>query len=316
MRSAAALCAPILVLACGGGGGGGGPDGDADADIDVSDLTYRPCDAADRVGEFRVALEEEFTGVQGAVADGVVPGDVPDVVETIGDCRVLAPRVLFCDPPCAGGETCDEGGSCIAYPSSHDVGTVAIAGMEAAVEMTPRAPGNFYNHTGTLPYPGFAPGAGMEMTSTGGDYAPLSLLGWGIGAIVPTMDDVLVDTGSPASVAWNVPEDPGPARVRIEVDLNRHGASSRSVECDVPDTGSFEISASLIETLLDAGLSGFPSVILSRRTADSMDIEPGCVEFLVVSEIEIAVEIPGLTSCTKDGDCPDGETCQGDLTCR
>lgn len=307
--------AALLFLAASCGGGGPGPDDAPDGGIDVSDLGYRPCDPATRVGTFRVDLEADFTGVQGSVADGVVPQNVPVLEDEEGGCRLYSPPALFCDPACVPGETCARDGTCIPYPSNRSVGTVTIAGLEVPLEMTPLAPANFYTNPDPLPHPGFAQGAGIELRAAGGDYEPLVLHGWGIGPLVPALDEILVEPGSPPSLAWDAPADPGPARVRISLDVNRHGASPMHVECDAVDTGAFEIPVSLSEALVGAGLSGFPLVTLWRRTADSTSIEPGCVELFVGSPVDLPVRVPGLDSCTRDEDCPDAETCRPDLTC-
>jgi hypothetical protein len=41
----------------------------------------------------------------------------------------------------------------------------------------------------------------------------------------------------------------------------------------------------------------------------------GRVDLVVSSDVERALEIPGLTSCNGDEDCPDGRKCRTDLKC-
>ena len=81
------------------------------------------------------------------------------------------------------------------------------------------------------------------------------------------------------------------------------------------DTGSFQIPASITTALIEMGLAGWPSVVLARRTVDARSLEPGCVELVIKSEVELPVKVPEITSCTEDTDCPDGGTCQSNMIC-
>ncbi|MBC8069642.1 MAG: hypothetical protein IAG13_14995, partial [Deltaproteobacteria bacterium] len=42
---------------------------------------------------------------------------------------------------------------------------------------------------------------------------------------------------------------------------------------------------------------------------DSVDIEPGCVDFVVRSRDSVMVWVQGHTPCNSDPDCPKGQTC-------
>jgi hypothetical protein len=78
----------------------------------------------------------------------------------------------------------------------------------------------------------------------------------------------------------------------------------------VPDTGSFEIPEALITGLFEFGLSGFPAIVLTRRSADSVETDLGCVELVAATSVRVPVDVPGLTSCTAAApQCPDGQTC-------
>ncbi len=67
--------------------------------------------------------------------------------------------------------------------------------------------------------------------------------------------------------------------------------------------------------MIDQGFSGFPTVVLTRRSGEAVDTAVGCVELAVQSVGVLDVAIDGLTSCSDDMDCPDGQRCQVDLTC-
>ena len=76
----------------------------------------------------------------------------------------------------------------------------------------------------------------------------------------------------------------------MSVYLNTTGASGYPptdgydyISCDVPDTGTATVPASLLTTLRARGSRAFPFVALSRRTVDSTAVGPGCVEFAVES---------------------------------
>lgn len=76
------------------------------------------------------------------------------------------------------------------------------------------------------------------------------------------------------------------------------------------------IEAAILTELVNLGVAGFPAIAVTRKAVGSTTISPGRVELVVSSEVERAVEIPGLTSCTDDMQCPNGQTCQSDLTCK
>jgi hypothetical protein len=58
-------------------------------------------------------------------------------------------------------------------------------------------------------------------------------------------------------------------------------------------------------------------VTVTRRTADSTTLSPGCAELTVEASVVRPIQITGHTPCMRDADCPAGTTC--DLpaqTCR
>jgi hypothetical protein len=284
-------------------------------DLGASGLSgYNPCSAATKVGGFTITLAEAFTGVNGQVLDGVVPQNVPKEVQTSGSCRLLSAPSLACSPPCSPGQTCGTSGSCITYPQSLSVGTVTVSGLKAQLSMSPQY-GNNYTNPSTLPHPGFDQGADIRLAASGGDTAAFTLSGQGIAPLVSAEKKVTVESGKSADLKWTAPSDKGLARVHIELNINNHGTTAAWIECEAEDTGSFSIPEALITALTGMGLSGGPTIILTRRTADSTTLSAGCVQLAVASELALEVEVPGLTSCTVDTDCPSGQTCQADLSC-
>jgi hypothetical protein len=282
----------------------------------ADELAFEPCAPGTRVGGFLLKLVHEglVTSLSGRVRDGVEAIDDPILQSESGSCRLLKERVNICDPQCASGEYCNNELKCVPAPVAHNVGIVAVTGMNVPVEMEPKMPGFSYYKAG-LPQPGYDAGARLELESEGGDYAPLHLVVRGVEAIDAPLDPVVAEADSPLTVTW-VPAAADPAvRIEIEVKVNRHGSTPIFVSCESEDVGTFEIPAEAITAILDAGVTGFPEVKILRRSIASAELEPGCVDFVSLSEIAVPIEVPGVVSCQDDSDCPDGQTCQGDLTC-
>lgn len=299
-----------LALGCGGEEEGGMDGGDLPA-MPAAAIGYAPCPAASEIGEFVVELAPDYTRVGGKVFDGALPSQVPVELMTAGACRLLTPPALSCDPPCAfSTQTCGPDGMCLPLPMGRDVGTVTVDGMAVPVSMTPNAVTKNYSAAPALPHPGFEPGASLRLRTTGGDYEPLELHGWGVSLFTLSTDPVRVDPGAPTLLEWETPDDPGPAHVFISLNINVHGAGKAWIECDFPDSGAGEIPAELIDGLIAEGLSGFPTLTATRRTATSSLLEPGCVELLVSSQVEPPVTVNGLTSCNDNSMCPAGQTCR------
>jgi hypothetical protein len=318
------LCIGLVVVACGGedgdpsspsvaGTGGGASEGG----VLASQLPYQPCSAETAVGDFRIELGDGFTSVEGKVFDGVTPSLVPRELVSEGECRLVTLPNLLCDPGCpVSTQTCGDNNQCLPLPVAHDVGTVTVTGLSRAVEMTPNAAtGNYRPGPPALPYPGFAAGADLRVSASGGDYEAFELRGWGIEPLEFATDPISVTEGQPATVTWSAPADPGPARVHVQLNVNNHGSSNTWIECDFDDTGTGTISASLIDGLIAQGISGFPTITLTRRTATSTNISPGCVQLLVTSRTDpgaaIDVALTGLISCDDDSSvCPEGQSCK------
>ena len=291
------------VSAVGGSGG-----------VPASELPYAPCPGDTEVGGFVIELGDGFTSVDGRVFDGVTPSLVPSELMREGDCRLVTLPNLLCDPGCAAStETCGLDNQCVPVPVAHSVGDVTVSGLARAVEMTANAnTGSYRPAPPALPHPGFTAGADLRLSASGGDYAAFELRGWGIEPFQFTGETVDVSGSTPANLSWAPPTQAGPARVRAVLDINNHGSSSNAIECDFPDTGSAQIPASLIDALIDLGASGFPTLGITRRTATSTTIEPGCVQLVVSSDLQFSIDVnlAGLTSCDDDSMCPEGQTCK------
>ena len=280
--------------------------------VDARELPYEPCAPGRAVATFSIRLESDYTSVDGSVLDGVSPAQVPTELAREGDCRLLELVANRCTPGCrASDEVCAMDQTCVPAPVPHDVGIVSVTGLVIPLAMRANAVTHSYTNPAlpALPHPGFAPGADLRLGTSGGDYAPFVLRGWGVSALQLEPAPIRVDAGAPVAVAWRAPEDPGPARLHVKLAINHHGSTSASIECDFADAGSAEIPAALVDGLIARGTSGFPTLELSRRTAGSVAIEPGCAQLLVSSDVVSSVEVDGIISCHTSAECPSGQSC-------
>lgn len=264
------------------------------------------CPLAERVGGFSVAMEPEYSAFSGAVADGVVPVSVLEQVGAEGSCILLRRNNPFCEPLCLPGQTCDFDGSCIPYPVNHDVGVVTVTGLVQPVVVEPVAPTFSYFDT-SLPHPACEPGVDIELTAEGGDYEPFVLHGRGVPLVMPTAEVLSLSTGRAVEVEW------GPigadATLQLVLNVDQHGLAPVRLVCESDDTGSLSISPELITQFLAFGVSGYPSADYYLQTADSVDLAPGCVEFLVRSHAQTLLDVEGHTPCDAPADCPEGQMC-------
>jgi hypothetical protein len=282
---------------------------------DLGPLLYNPCPVTTKVGGFEVTLAEKYTGVSGQVLDGVVPTQVPNLAQNAEECSLWVAKTLFCDPPCVPGETCGTEGSCIPYPESHSVGTVVIEGLKEPLSMEAKW-GNHYTNPGTMAHPGYEVSAALHVEASGGDYEPFHLRGVGVEPLEVTTTSAEVAQGAGLAVAWIPGQEVAGVRIALELNINNHGSNSAWIECDVSDSGAYTVPSDLIGALFGLGVSGFPSLVITRQSVDSTTIEPGCVQFAVTTSQALAISVEGVISCTNDAACPKGQTCGVDLQCQ
>jgi hypothetical protein len=276
----------ILLLAC------ATPDAPAPDDTDTVATTTAPdpdtvplegaCPSDSDLGGFVVEAADGYTIVDGTVRDGVVPSTVLTESARDGDCVLSIRQNPHCDPACGSDETCDVDGTCIPYPSTVDLGTVRVDGLVEPVEMEPAEPGDHYFDT-RLPHPGFDAGALVTLSSD-----TLDLYAVGVDLLVARTDTLALEGGVDLDVAWDPPVGTDRAEVVLSVNVDQHGLSPAQLVCTFADTGAGTVPGGLVQALLDAGVSGFPSATLRRRTADSTD---GCVDFEVASVVSLDVEV-------------------------
>ena len=256
-----------------------------------------------------------FTGVMGKIFDRATPAPVAwKVVAEGGGCRLLIPMVPFCNAGCGGGAACVEGGTCVKYPSALSLGRVHVKGLAGGDFDMDEVAGN-YQPTTRIPYPPLPEGAKVEITAPGGALGPLRLESVGIAPLEFT-GKVQPISGQPLALAWKPPAQTNLSRIEITMDLSHHGGSKGKIECDVADTGSLAIPAAQITALMELGIAGYPTVVVTRVASGGTATRLGRATLRVVASVERAVEIEGLHSCTANEHCPAGMTCQVDLKCK
>jgi hypothetical protein len=252
--------------------------------------------------------QSDFGVVQGAVFEGVVPTAIPRLVSEAGPCRLLERRNLVCTPACVGSTTCGEDGACIPYPRQLSVGDVTISGLTQPTHLSPQDPGNGYFAPGA-DNPPFALGSAIALTAEGaGDRAGFELKGFGSPPL-GTKPSWLIERGKSLSVRWENGDPGARTRVAVELSVDQHGISPLTLACEFEDTGTASIPTTVIDGLLDSGVSGFPNGRIFRRTADRVLLDLGCVDLLVGSPLAADVAVAGVVPCKETADCPMGETC-------
>jgi hypothetical protein len=288
--------------------------------------------AAGLVGAFTLSLvtareataesdaTEARTSFLGLVNDGEKPSPNSWVEDqTANNCTLYTPVSPLCDPSCGSSAVCVSDGMCSPYPKSQSVGTITLQGVGAdPVDMTPIGSSNNYQpKAGTaLAYPPCAEGDVVSLKVEGGAYEGFELQTKCI-APLDFQGPIKLDKGVPLKLSWAAPGDPALARMQIRLNISHHGGSRGEVRCDVDDNGSLELPATMVDRLLDLGVAGFPTIILTRISSGGAAAGgPEGVELIVQQYVERAIEIQGLVSCNSMTTCPMGQTCQSDLTCK
>ena len=285
-----------------------------------------------KIGEFSLQLVAPAVDFQGGTTPGftsllgkVYRGTLPESLiwekrtEASG-CTLYTPRIPFCDPGC-GASICVEDDVCRASPASLGVGRVTVSGIKTEsgeTSFTVDPIRNNYLTPGTvrLPFPAFAEGDTIEVTTQGGDLAPFKLTTSGIAPLkLSGTGSYPLETGKPLDLKWIPAAGNGASRIQVKLDISHHGGTKGKIECDVPDTGSLAIPADLVDKLRNLGVAGFPTVMVTRSSVGSTITSGGRVDLRVYSYVESPVEIPGVISCSEDFECQRGKVCRDDKTC-
>ena len=85
-------------------------------------------------------------------------------------------------------------------------------------------------------------------------------------------EKVTVVDGQPIALQWNAGPVHEGVRIHIELNINNHGSTGARIVCEVEDNGSANLPADLVSQLFAFGVSGFPSLVLTRQSADAADL--------------------------------------------
>jgi hypothetical protein len=268
------------------------------------------CDVEDRIGGFQVQTNENqgYTAVDGVVRDGIVPGQIPVTALTEGDCRLLGRRNLFCDPACNPGFTCGFEQTCVPMPLGQDLGKIILRGLVERLELSSLQPGNSYSYT-RLPHPGFEVNHVIQLRATSGWLGPFELHGIGVSQLVPTADTWTLVKGQDLVIEWTPPPEGARSRILIELNIDQHGLTPLTMVCNLPDTGAASISSTIVDAMIAAGVTGFPTGRVTRRTEDALTVDAGCIDFFVTSVRTMSVAVAGYTPCTRNEDCTPPDLC-------
>ncbi len=279
------------------------------------------------VGSFLLQLaeptppEDGSTSLFGKIHDGPSPELIVwELAATEGECSLVTPRVPFCTLSCGNDAACVEDETCAPYPESLEAGDIAVDGvgtMDGATmfTMTPVAE-NYQPPAGTLlAYPGVVEGAAITLSAAGGAVEAFELDAPGVAPLLLDNDDIMLDPELDLVLGWAPAAEPTASRVHVELDVSHHGGTKGKIECEIDDAGELTIASTLVASLLELGVAGFPSIVVRRESTGWTNVAVGRIDLVVSSHVERIVSIEGLTSCSSDDDCPDGQTCQTDLTC-
>jgi hypothetical protein len=300
----------------GGTSGGGGTSGDASGDPTAE------------IGVFSVQLQaptssapDGSTGVTGSVGDKpVTASKIWELQAESGDCRLLVPRIAFCEPSCRSGEVCVEDGTCTPERMSIDVGLVSVSGVmtrdgATTFDLT-RAGSTYVNGKVKLPYPAFAEGDAITLTAAGAGTTPgFTVASTGIAVLsIPSDAEYVVD-GMDIAVQWEPPADASTSRILVKLDISHHGGEKGKIECDTEDDGEVVLPTDLVSQLIALGVAGFPSIVITRAADGTAQLPSGRVRLRVYQYVERFVDIPGVVSCESEAQCESGQTCLDNKTC-
>jgi hypothetical protein len=293
-----------------GSGGSGGTAGSSD-DVEL-------------YGTFNVtlvpALEETMTAAMTQIIGRVRDGETPEAAVwklemEQGGCKLYVPNAVLCQPSCGSSAVCADTNMCKSYPNATSVGIVTLTGVGASPISMDVIAGNYQPKAGTMvPYPPCAEGDMVALEADGGGHGKIEIKALCV-APLEFPGPIMYERGAALKVTWKAPgKSTGP--IAVKLDLSHHGGSKGKIECEVPDNGSFEVPATLMDRLVDLGVAGFPTVSLTRSSVATGSGNASHVELDISSPQERPVVIPGLTSCSEDKDCPSGKTCQTDRSCK
>lgn len=307
-----ALGVVLAAVACGGGGsssaggGGGGSSGATSSSGASGSGVY---------GTLRLSVvppaggSAGSTSLSGKLYDGAYPEATGWTrVASAGDCTLYTPAIPLCSPSCTSG-ACVATNTCQPYPTTILAGNLTITGVGSS-PLTARPISGSYAAS-TTDYPPFAEGATVTVTAPGdaSGAASFTLTAKGIAPLAVTGASAgIAKSGGGYGglrLAWTAPGTATLARILVSVDLSHHGGSKGKITCDAPDTGSLEVPAALVTSLVNLGVFAYPKVDIARRSTGTARVGAGQVTLNVDSPLALPITIEGVT-CTASSQCASG----------
>jgi hypothetical protein len=256
-----------------------------------------------------------YTSFGGIVRDGdVLDSVVWTKAQEVDGCVLYKPEVPFCSS-CDSPKVCTGEEECKSTPQSINFGSITVSGVSMSDGTTtfstdPVAPKMTYSAPLAIAYPPAAAGTFVKLTGNGGDYPDFELQ---VPAITPLEllgdDPTPMKSAQPLPVRWTPNASVTGVRIGILVNISHHGGASGKIVCDVEDTGTFDVPATLVTRLLELGYSGFPTVEVTREAIATKAISEGKIQFGLISSAIRNLAIDGMTSCKSNADCANGQTC-------
>jgi len=242
-------------------------------------LYGEPCDLADRIGRIEITVSQYGSWLDGKLFDKPSAQQVLTPKESEGECILMMAENFHCDPACMPGEECTKDGTCEVAQAPQGAGTLTATGLSEEVVIEPNT-GKYYSKV-DFAEDAFETGALIEVTAPGDELEGFALQGAGVDKLELVGGDWSMTPGEPLDIEWIASDGPGNVLIRINVD--QHGVTPVWLRCEVEDTGSYTIPASMTEGLINYGVSGAATTDISRRTVDSADVKGGCIELEVYS---------------------------------
>ncbi len=317
----------FLMLACDSGDKGGGDDSSTgtpgdDSSTPVDDSATKPpvltgaCPNGTRIGFIEIShTSHDDALVTAQVEDSVYPTAKLTELESKNGCQMMRKENPFCTPTCDSGFTCSLEGECVPYPERIEVGTIEVTGTVAPHTMKPQS-AYYWDPDAELPL--FEPAALITGKVSGSaKLAGFELHGYGVAPVELPKGEVWDSNPPPTwTLEEDVPfefnwipskEDDGDMYITLAID--QHGATPVTMYCEVEDTGSLTLPATMVNQLVSAGVSGFPAAYVYRRSMDHVETALGCVDMEVSVQHEPFLGVEGHTPCFSDGDCPKKQHC-------
>ena len=332
------LCALVVTIAtcpllgCGSSSESSDPGGSPGSG--GTDDGAGPVETFSGVFTLDLAAEQTLAGVitpahttlTGQIESGPpVPTLLWEATSTEGECELLEPYAPFCEVDCGSG-VCVADDVCRDDPDTMDAGTATLTGVELAdggSEVELLAVLGKYQLPGAsgVSYPPATEGARLTLTADGIEANPVLPLAPGFTVETTGISPLEITSGEtvsmereqPTTVTWTPADDPRASRIFVEVDISHHGGQKGQIDCEIEDSGSLTIPATLITGLINLGVAGFPDLKIARRAVGTTETDEMSVTFQVQSQVTLPVELPGFASCSEDLPCPDDLTCNNDV---